>query len=134
MRKIFLFLPLVLVTLNLNAQKIHLIADAPQRAEAEKHFTVKYIINTVLEGNVTPSLSGLDGFEVVNGSYVSNTSSTTITNGKVVSSNNTVFTYVFMVPKGGVYTIPCLTIKTELGEYYSNPLPITILEKKMIPQ
>lgn len=131
MKIIFLVIILAFISCGSSEQQIHLTADVPTEVEVGEQFSIKYSINTKVNGG-DPSLSEMDGFEVVLGPNVSFSSNTTIINGEKTKSDMTTYTYIFTASKAEILTIPRLTITYAGKEYCSNPLPIDIQPENSI--
>lgn len=105
--------------------KVTFTASAPDVVVSGDQFRLTYTVNT---HNIRDFRApNIKGFEVLMGPSRAQQSSTQITNGNVVSTKSTTFTYILMADKEGTYTIPGATIVANGGNETSNPLQIKVL-------
>lgn len=106
------------------ADEVNFTASAPKQVVEGQPFQVTYTINHRAGSMQAPEFVD---FDFLAGPYTSTSSSTSITNGKVMSSVQQQYTYTLMPRKQGTFSIGPASIKVGSREYNSNGLKITVL-------
>ena len=128
MKKSFFFFVLLLLSVNLLAEKLEVTADVNR---------TNIGINDVLEYTIeisgknadrigTPDLPRLEGFKNI-GVSKSSSSSFSIINGTVESSVTNKYTYSLLPQKQGMLTIPSITIKYKKQSYKTQAIKIRVV-------
>jgi hypothetical protein len=129
MRRLLSILFVCSIALQLLAA-VEFKASAPAEVEAGTPFRVTYSVNQPAKDLKAPDFAN---FECLTGPYTSQSSSTSIINGKRSTTFIQTFTYMLKGRKEGSYTIPPATIKIGGKQYTSNGLRVKVLAPNQKP-
>ena len=126
MKRIVLTILLTIITLTVAvADEISFVTSAPKAVEVNQNFRLKYTVN---RRNVKePLVPAMDNFRILSGPGRSESSSTSIINGVVTSTQSVTFTYILLAEKEGEFKIPGATISVDGKDYTSNTITVKVL-------
>lgn len=125
MKRIILYVLLVLCFKALSADEVTFKVDAPKVVELGQQFRLTYSINTVIQNFYEPDI---DNFIILVGPSRSESSNISIINGKMSRTHNLQYTYILQATKEGSFTISPATIKVDGKVYKSNELEIEVIK------
>lgn len=112
---------------QLNAQsEVKFVIDAPSAVVKGAQFRLTYI----LEGGKGTDLEVADeiqGFDILYGPAVSQSSSISIINGKRTSHSSVSYSYTLIAKEEGTFTMPAASIKVDGRNYKSNTATVKVL-------
>jgi len=120
-----IFLWLFLTVLSVKAQNVVFKAEAPEVVELGEQFRLSYSLNRKGTDLKVPTL---EGFDLLMGPRVSQSSNFSSINGKVSQSVSYTYTYVIEGIKEGTFQIPAATVTVDGKAYRSNPLTIQVVK------
>ena len=116
---------LFLTVLTGKAQDVVFKAEAPEVVELGEQFRLSYTLNRKGTDLKVPTL---EGFDLLMGPRVSQSSNFSSINGKVTQSVSYTYTYVLEGIKEGTFQIPVATVQVDGKSYRSNPLTIQVVK------
>lgn len=108
-----------------SAQQVEFKASAPSVVATGEQFRLSYTINKEGTNLQVPTL---EGFDLLMGPSLSQSSSFSMVNGKTTQSVSFTYTYVLEGTKEGIYQIPAATISVDGKQYQSNTLRIEVVK------
>lgn len=123
-RRISLFIILLVCIVYTSAQRFTI--DAPASVVSGEKFRISYILQNA-EADHIDGPSSFGGIKVLFGPGISQSSQTSIVNGKASSYSSTTYIYTARADKEGTYTIPAATITVKGKTISSNTKKITVL-------
>lgn len=124
MKGLGLIVFLLTVTLA-SAQQVEFKASAPSVVATGEQFRLSYTLNR--EGS-NLQLPALEGFDLLMGPSLSQSSSFSMINGKTTQKVSYTYTYVLEATKEGVFEIPAATVTADGKPYRSNTLRIEVVK------
>ncbi len=124
MKGLGLIIFLLTVTLA-SAQEVEFKASAPSVVATGEQFRLSYTLNR--EGS-NLQLPTLEGFDLLMGPSLSQSSSFSMINGKTTQKVSFTYTYVLEATKEGVFEIPAATVTADGKPYQSNTLRIEVVK------
>ncbi len=118
-----LFIIALFSGIQLSAQKVQFVANAPGTVKVGQQF--QYTIEGNAKGNI--KLPSVEGMEILQGPFSSFSTSTQWVNGKMTARTSNSYTYVCRANKEGELKIPPATIKVKKTEYVSNEVSIQVI-------
>lgn len=119
------FLWLFLTVLTAKAQEVVFKAEAPEVVELGEQFRLSYTLNRKGTDLKVPTL---EGFDLLMGPRVSQSSNFSSINGNVTQSVSFTYTYVIEGIKEGTFQIPAATVVVDGKPYRSNALTIQVVK------
>ena len=104
------------------------VGQAPETVAVGEQFRLQYIIGS--QKNRDFQIPPIPDFEILMGPSLSQQSSTKVTNGKTLTKQRAIFTYVLAAIKEGTFTIPGATILIEGKKYTSNSVTVIVTPQK----
>lgn len=129
MKKLVSLLTLLLVAIaSATAQNVSFKASAPNSVAVNERFRIVYVLQSDGGEQGTdfkmPDVQGLQQlFGPATGTQMNSYSS----NGRMVTEISYTFTYTYLAPETGTYTVPPATIKVGNSTYKSNELTIKVV-------
>lgn len=120
-----IFLLLFLTGLMVKAQNVEFKAEAPEVVELGEQFRLSYSLN---QKGTDLKIPTLEGFDLLMGPRVSQSSNFSSINGKVSQSVSYTYTYVVEGVKEGTFQIPSATVTVAGKSYRSNALTIQVVK------
>lgn len=108
-----------------DAQQVEFKASAPSVVATGEQFRLSYTVNKEGKNLQVPAL---EGFDLLMGPSLSQSSSFSMINGKTTQSVSFTYTYVLEGTKEGTYQIPAAEITVDGKAYHSNPLRIEVVK------
>lgn len=135
MRRLIAFLSLILAIANVSAgaENVKLVASAPSSVSVGSRFQVVYNLNVDASAS-SFRLPEVVGINLLMGPSVASQQSFSSVNGNVTRESSTVFTYVFLAPKEGTFTVPAASIVVDGKKITSNTLTINVSKSAQQPQ
>lgn len=125
--KCFLFLLLILFSLTgLQAQEVKFVIDVPSAVVKGGRFHLTYILENG-KGTDLEVPDQIEGFDVLYGPAVSQSSSISIVNGNRTSRSSVSYTYTLIAKEEGTYTMPAASIKVDGRNYKSNTATVKVM-------
>ena len=126
MKKIFLSIVAVLASVSAYAaEKVSFTVDAPMIVSLGQPFRVSFNINAKPD-NGTFQAPSFENFDVMAGPSTSQSSSTSVVNGKATSSVSYGYTYVVSPQKEGTFTIGAASVSVGGSKHTSNTTVIEV--------
>lgn len=119
------FLLIFLTGLTVKAQNVEFRAEAPEVVELGEQFRLSYSLNHKGSNLQVPTL---EGFDLLMGPSISQSSSFSSVNGKVSQSVSYTYTYVIEGVREGKFQIPPATVVVDGKQYQSNALTIQVVK------
>lgn len=119
------FLLIFLTGLTVKAQNVEFRAEAPEVVELGEQFRLSYSLNHKGSNLQVPTL---EGFDLLMGPSISQSSSFSSMNGKVSQSVSYTYTYVIEGVREGKFQIPPATVVVDGKQYQSNALTIQVVK------
>ena len=107
------------------AEAVSFTAQAPMIVAAGEPFKVAFQLNAKPEGDSFKAPS-FEGFEVIAGPAVSQSSSMQFINGSVTSTQEYIYTYVLLPRAAGNYTVGEASVRVGGTEYRTRPVPVEV--------
>lgn len=123
--KTLLLLGVIFLANNLSAQKITFTAQAPRVVSVGEQFRFVYTVNA--KGTNLNSGS-FEGFSVLSGPNMGQSSKMQIVNGKMSQSFEVTYTFILQAQKEGKYTVTSGSITVDGKEYNSNQVVIEVVK------
>lgn len=123
--KRFLFVILLFIVHFAYSQNVEFRASAPSVVATGEQFRLSYILNCEGTNLKVPTL---EGFDLLMGPSVSQSSSYSFVNGKSTQSVSFTYTYLLEGTKEGKFQITPATITVDGKEYKSNALTIEVVK------
>jgi len=118
---------LLLTSIGVKAQDIQFVGQAKSAVLSGEKFQLIYSLNEEGEDLRLPKL---EGFSILMGPYVTESSSTQIINGKVSRSKQYTYTYILKCDTPGSYTIDPAQVTVDGKKYSSNSLNIEVVKNQ----
>lgn len=119
------FLLIFLTGLTVKAQNVEFRAEAPEVVELGEQFRLSYSLNHKGSNLQVPTL---EGFDLLMGPSISQSSSFSSMNGKVPQSVSYTYTYVIEGVREGKFQILPATVVVDGKQYQSNALTIQVVK------
>ena len=116
---------LLFITSLAYAQQVEFKASAPSVVATGEQFRLSYTINQEGTDLQVPTL---EGFDLLMGPAMSQSSSFSMVNGKTTQSESYTYTYVLEGLREGTFQIPGATITVKGKKYTSNSLKIEVVK------
>ncbi|MDL2243326.1 BatD family protein [Bacteroidales bacterium OttesenSCG-928-J19] len=129
MRKLISLFALILITsVTVEAQNITFKGSAPGAVVANERFQVNYTIQTSGETARDIRVPDVDGLNQLYGPVNTGTSMSSFSSGgQTMVQMSTTYTYTYLAPATGTFTIPPATIKVGNSNYKSNEIKINVV-------
>ncbi|MDL2241344.1 BatD family protein [Bacteroidales bacterium OttesenSCG-928-L03] len=129
MRKLISLFTLILITsVTVGAQNITFKGSAPGAVVANERFQVNYTIQTAGETARDIRVPDVDGLNQLYGPVNTGTSMSSYSSGgQTVVQMSTTYTYTYLAPATGSFTIPPASIKVGNSNYKSNEIKIDVV-------
>ncbi|HOF55368.1 MAG TPA: BatD family protein, partial [Prolixibacteraceae bacterium] len=124
LKKVILYIGVLLVGFQSQAQDIRLVMSAPNAVAAGDQFRLTFNINERGENLTLPDLGN---FDVLMGPSFSSSTSFQIINGKTTQSRDFSYTYILRAREAGTFTIRPGSIEVDGKVYQSNSLTIQVV-------
>jgi len=124
MRNLILYITLTLLTLNLYAQDISVVAEYPSVVEAGQQFRISWRVNTGNGDFIAPSFTG---FYKLMGPQQSYSSSTQLIQGKLTQETTLTYTYYLQALEAGKFVIPPAGFRIKNKTVYSDSARIEVV-------
>lgn len=115
--------------IGLNAQDISFVLKAPETANKGEQIRLIYTLNNG-KGENFKFPDKVDGFDVLYGPSVSQSSNVSVVKGQVVNEKSTTYVYVLLANVSGTFTLPAASVLVDGKHYKSNSVDIEILGRK----
>lgn len=123
--KLAFFLFLLFSSTNVFSQ-VKFTLEAPKFVKQGERFRISFNLNEKPESNI--SLPNIEGFQVLMGPSISQSSSYQYVNGQMSSSKSYIYSYILFAEKQGKFTIPAVSTSVEGETYTTQPHEIEVLE------
>lgn len=122
--KLSTFLLLLMISTSLFSQ-VEFTLEAPNFVKEGERFRISFNLN---EKPKNISLPNIEGFQILMGPSVSQSSSYSYVNGQMSSSKSYTYSYILLAEKKGKFTIPAISTSVEGKTYTTEPHEVEVLE------
>lgn len=126
MRKLLIYIFLVLTAIGGRAQNVTFNALGPGLVEVGERFTLTYTISAKPSNFEAPAL---DNFYIVAGPSTSTSTNVQIVNGNMTQSYTFTYTYVLQANSEGKFTIAPAKATVDKKTYSSNPVVVEVVKQ-----
>lgn len=126
MKRLFIILCTLFLTLSAFADNVKMSASAPSTVEVGGKFQVRFTVNTQSVSNF--SAPDFKGFDVIYGPSTSTQSSFQMVNGQTSQSSSVTYTYVLVANSTGTFTIGSASVHSGGSVVHSSPIKVKVVE------